>query len=156
VEYRFGRNFDSDFRLLGAAVRRKPTDELSLEYELSRLWLDPDPENASTYIHVLRGVYNFTPDLFIRVFFQTNTAIERTNVQAVFVWRYKPPFGTVQLAYERGTAAFGERSEQRGTRSLQNSFTFSDWHRAGWSRKAFPSPSKRFPRGHARVFGYGG
>jgi hypothetical protein len=64
---------------------------------------------------VLRGIYNFDPDLFIKVFFQTNSAIDRKNVQTVFVWRYKPPFGTVQLAYERGTAAFGERSEQGNT-----------------------------------------
>ena len=84
-------------------------------HQLSRLWLDPDPENESTYIHVLRAVQNFTPDLFIRVFFRTNSAIDRKNVQAVFVWRYKPPFGTIQLAYERGTAAFGERSQQGNT-----------------------------------------
>ena len=113
--YTFGRNFDSDFRLLGAAVRRQITEGFNVEYELSRLWLDPDPENASTYIHVFRAVQNFTPDLFIKVFFQTNSAISRENVQAVFVWRYKPPFGTIQFAFERGTAAFGERSEQANT-----------------------------------------
>ena len=113
--YTFGRNFDSDFRLLGAAVRRQITEGFNVEYELSRLWLDPDPENATTYIHVLRAVQNFTPDLFVKVFFQTNSAISRENVQAVFVWRYKPPFGTIQFAFERGTAAFGERSEQGNT-----------------------------------------
>ena len=45
--YTFGRNFDSDFRLLGAAVRRQVTVGFNVEYELSRLWIDPDPENAS-------------------------------------------------------------------------------------------------------------
>jgi hypothetical protein len=49
------------------------------------------------------------------LFFQTNSAIDRRNVQAVFVWRYRPPFGSVQLAYQRGTAAFGQRSEQGNT-----------------------------------------
>ena len=77
VEYGFGRNFDSDFRLLGATFRRKFTDELSFEYELSRLWLDPDPENDSTVIHVVRAVQNFTRDLFVKVFFQTNSVIDR-------------------------------------------------------------------------------
>ena len=45
VRYEAGRNFDSDFKLLGASARRKITNELSLEYELSRLWLDPGPGN---------------------------------------------------------------------------------------------------------------
>lgn len=115
VGFEFGRNFDSDLRLLTALARRKLTDQLSLEYELERLWLDPDPERESTWIHVLRANQFFTKDLFLRVFFQTNTAIDRRNLQAVFVWRYKPPFGTVQLAFQRGTAAFGQRSDQGNT-----------------------------------------
>jgi hypothetical protein len=113
--FELGRNFDSHLRLLTALARRKLTDQLSLEYELERLWLDPDPEGESTWIHVLRANQSFTKDLFLRVFFQTNTAIERRNLQAVFVWRYKPPFGSVQVAFQRGTAAFGQRSEQGNT-----------------------------------------
>jgi hypothetical protein len=36
-------------------------------------------------------------------------------MQAVFVYRYLPPFGTVQIAYQRGTAEFGKRSDQGHT-----------------------------------------
>ena len=122
ADYQFGRNFDSRFDLVGAVVRRKLTDSLSLEYELERLWLDPDPEGDSTTIHVFRATHNFTRDLFVKFFFQTNTAIERKNVQATFVWRYKPPFGTIQLAYQRGTAAFGQRSEQGNTLFVKLSY----------------------------------
>lgn len=122
--YEVGRNFDADFRLLGVSFRRKPTNALSFEYELLRLSLNPDPEQESTYIHVFRIVQNFTPDLFLRVFYQTNSAIDRRNAQAVFVWRYRPPFGTVQLAFERGTAAFGERSEQGNTLFVKFSYVF--------------------------------
>jgi len=64
---------------------------------------------------VIRGDQSFTKDLFLRLFFQTNSAIERNNVQAVFVYRYLPPFGTLQVAYQRGTAGFGERSTQGNT-----------------------------------------
>jgi len=64
---------------------------------------------------VVRANQFFTKDLFRRLFFQTNSAIDRRNVQAVFVYRYLPPFGTIQLAYQRGTAAFGERSTQGNT-----------------------------------------
>ncbi len=115
VGYQFGRNFDADFQLWTASAKYKVTEALSAEYELQRLFLDPDPARESTWIHVVRANQFFTKDLFIRLFFQTNSAIDRRNVQAVFVWRYRPPFGTVQLAYQRGTAAFGERSAQGNT-----------------------------------------
>lgn len=110
-----GRNFDADFRLWAVAGRYKVTDQLSAEYELQYLSLDPDPEDQNTWIHVVRANQFFTPDLFLRLFFQTNSAIDRRNIQAVFVYRYLPPFGTVQVAYQRGTAEFGERSDQGNT-----------------------------------------
>ncbi len=122
--YAFGRNFGSGFRLLTAGGHYKPTDESSLEYELQRLTLDPDPEDRSTWIHVLRGSQFFTNDLFLQLFFQSNSAIERNNVQVVFVYRYLPPFGTVQVAYQKGTAAFGERSEQGSTFFLKATWVF--------------------------------
>jgi hypothetical protein len=50
--------------------------------------------------------------------------IDRKNLQAVFVWRYKPPFGTVQVAFQRGTAGFGERSEQGNTLFLKLTTVF--------------------------------
>lgn len=110
-----GRNFDADFTLWTAGAAYKLTRSLSLQYDLERLTLTPDPENESTWIHVVRADQFFTKDLFLRVFFQTNSAIERENLHAVFVYRYRPPFGTIQLAYQRGTAEFGERSGQGNT-----------------------------------------
>ncbi|MEW5981296.1 MAG: DUF5916 domain-containing protein [Acidobacteriota bacterium] len=111
----FGRNFDADFQLWEVSARHKLTEQLSTEYSLERLVLRPDPEGESTWIHVVRANQFFTKDLFLRVLFQTNTAIDRQNLQAIFVWRYLPPFGTIQLAYQRGTAGFGERSDQGHT-----------------------------------------
>jgi hypothetical protein len=121
---RFGRNFDSDFVLWTAAARYKVTPQLSAEYSLERLALDPDPRGESTWIHVLRADQFFTKDLFLRVFFQTNSAIDRKNLQALFVYRYLPPFGTIQVAYQRGTAAFGQRSTQGNTLFLKATTVF--------------------------------
>ena len=115
VFYEAGKNFDSDLRAVGAALRRKITRKLAAEYQLSRVWLDPDPDSRATLIHVLRARQNFTRDLFIRVFFQTNSVIDRRNLETVFVWRHRPPFGSLQFAFQRGRAAFGERSEQANT-----------------------------------------
>ena len=115
IGFAFGRNFDSDFRLWTAGAGYKVTPRLSLEYSAQRLILYPDPESETTWIHVLKANQFFTKDLYIRLLFQTNSSIERKNVQAVFVYRYQPPFGTIQLAYQRGTAEFGQRSEQGNT-----------------------------------------
>ncbi|MFN0181141.1 MAG: DUF5916 domain-containing protein [Gemmatimonadales bacterium] len=117
--FAWGRSFDADFRLWTVEGAWKPVASLSLEYQLERLTLDPDPEEGSTWIHVARVNQAFTPDLFLRLFVQTNSAIDRRNVQALFVWRYLPPFGTVQVAYQRGTAAFGNRSAQGHTLFLK-------------------------------------
>jgi len=115
VAYEFGHNFRSDLGLWSAQAAYKVTAALSVEYELERLTLSPDPDSESTWIHVGRVNQFFTKDLFLRLFYQTNAAIDRRNLQAVFVWRYLPPFGTLQLAYQRGTAAFGTRSDQGNT-----------------------------------------
>jgi hypothetical protein len=120
----FGRNFDADYLLWSGSARYKVTAALSAEYSLERLELDPDPQRQSTWIHVIRANHSFTKDLFVRVFLQTNSAIDRNNVQAVFVYRYLPPFGTVQMAYQRGTAAFGQRSTQGNTLFLKATTVF--------------------------------
>ncbi len=121
---KFGRNFDADFLLWTASARYKVTPKLSAEYSLERLVLNPDPQRQSTWIHVLRADQFFTKDLFLRLFFQTNSAIDRNNAQVLFVYRYLPPFGTIQLAYQRGTAAFGQRSTQGNTLFLKVTTVF--------------------------------
>ena len=124
VAYAFGRNFDLDFHLWTAEAGYKLTSKFSLEYELQRLILDPDPESESTWINVVRASQFFTKDLYLRLFFQSNSTIDRSNVQAVFVYRYQPPFGTIQLAFQRGTAEFGQRSIQGNTLFLKVTHVF--------------------------------
>lgn len=124
VGYEFGRNFDADYRLVSASAQAKPSERLSVEYELERLTLSPDPDGESTWIHVVRANQAFTKDLYVNVFFQTNSAIDRRNTQVVFVYRYLPPFGTLQVAYQRGTAEFGQRSDQGHTLFLKVTTVF--------------------------------
>ena len=119
VGYRTGRNFGSDFDLVTAAASIKLTDSSELQYELQRLVLDPDPDDDSTWIHVVRGNLYFTSDLYLQLFYQSNVRIDRNNLQAVFVYRYLPPFGTIQVAYQKGTAEFGQESSQGNTLFLK-------------------------------------
>jgi hypothetical protein len=122
LNYEFGKNFDSDYVLFGGSVNFKLSKKFSIEYQLNRLHLDPDPEQESTWLHVLRLNHYFTKDLFIKVFFQSNSVIEKENIQAVFVYRFQPPFGTIQLAYQRGTGRFGEKGLQGDTIFLKLSY----------------------------------
>jgi hypothetical protein len=119
-----GVNFDSDLKLYGAEAAWAFGDSFRLEYSLTRLELDPDPEGDTTWIHVLETIYSFNPDLFIKLFLQTNSAIDKLNVQAVWVWRFIPPFGSLQVAYQRGTSEIGEVSEQGNTLFTKLSWVF--------------------------------
>lgn len=115
VSYGFGRNYDLEFRLIEGGFNYKITPDLSLEYDLTRLVFNPDPENETTWIHVVRATQYFTKDLFLKLFYQVHTAIDKTNIQFLFVYRFQPPFGLVQLAYQRGSARFGEKGTQGHT-----------------------------------------
>ena len=119
-----GVNYDSDLRLYEVEAEWAFGDRLRLGYSLTRLELDPDPENETTWIHVLDGVYNFNPDLFIKLFVQTNSATDKLNIQAVWVWRFIPPFGSLQVAYQRGTSEIGEVSDQGHTLFTKLSWVF--------------------------------
>ncbi len=124
ISYVFGRNFDSDFQLVEGSLNFKITQDFSFQYSLNRLMLEPDPEGESTWIHVIRATNYFTPDLFIKVFYQVNTSIDKHNVQVVFVYRFQPPFGLIQLAYQKGTARFGEAGTQGHTLFLKFAYMF--------------------------------
>jgi hypothetical protein len=124
VSYSFGHNFDLDFHLIGAEVNYMVLSGLSLEYGLSRLIYEPDPEAESTWIHVLRATNHFTPDLYFKLFYQVHTAIDKHTVQALFVYRFQPPFGTIQLAYQKGTAEFGEKGDQGHTFFVKFAYMF--------------------------------
>jgi hypothetical protein len=119
-----GVNYDSNLVLYGLDAAWKFGDSFRLSYSLTRLELDPDPENETTWIHVLETLYAFNPDLYIKLFVQTNSAIDKLNLQAVGVWRFKPPFGSVQLAFQRGTSEVGEESDQGNTIFTKLSWVF--------------------------------
>lgn len=124
VTYGIGRNFDLDFQLVEGSLNYKITRDLSFQYSLTRLILDPDPEGESTWIHVFRATNYFTNDLFIKVFYQINSSIDKKNIQVLFVYRFQPPFGFIQLAYQKGTARFGEAGTQGHTLFLKLTYMF--------------------------------
>lgn len=91
-----------------------------------RAWLDlVSPEGRdTTTIHVFDALYAFTPDSDVMLFVQSNSAIEKENVQALWVWRIKPPFGSLQLAYQTGTSFQGQESAQDDTLFVKLAWVF--------------------------------
>jgi hypothetical protein len=118
------KNFGDDLWLFEVELTYKISDAWNIEYEVTRLDLDPDLEERSTWIHVLRTTYYFNNDLFLKLFVQSNTRIEKENVQALMVWRILPPFGSLQVAYQRGTSELGEVSTQGDTLFTKVSWVF--------------------------------
>lgn len=112
ISFGFGRNYESDLRLFGTHTTLKITEAWNSSYSLTRLWLDPDPESEGTWIHVLRSSYYVNKDFYLKFFYQISSVINKHNVQAVLVWRFLPPFGSLQIAYQRGTSRFGTPSDQ--------------------------------------------
>ena len=124
ISYSFGRNYDLNFRLIEGSLNYKLTEDFSIQYSLTRLRYDPDPEKKGTWIHVIRATNYFTNDLFLKVFYQVNTSIGKSNIQALFVYRFQPPFGFIQLAYQKGTARFGEKGTQGHTLFFKLTYMF--------------------------------
>lgn len=103
-----GRNFDRDFNLYSGGFRVKPVKNLSLEYSTSYLRFVPDPDSSSAFINVLTANYNFTNDLWIKLFAQNNTSNERFYIYGLFGWRFKPPFGAIYLIYSHDSYELAE------------------------------------------------
>ncbi|KPK84693.1 MAG: hypothetical protein AMS27_09225 [Bacteroides sp. SM23_62_1] len=70
-----------------------------MEYSLDILRYNPDTTSSSTIINVASVIYYFTNDLWVRMFAQNNTSLDRFYFYGLFGWRFKPPFGALYLIY---------------------------------------------------------
>lgn len=117
--YGKGENFDSDLERFGGRVNLKLTDALNATYDLSRAWFSPDPDDRSSWIHYIRATYYLNKDMYFKLFYQSKYDLtgtftepqfdlERETVQVVYVWRFFPPFGSLQLAYQEGPSQIAD------------------------------------------------
>ena len=124
VEVAKGKNFTDDLWLYDGELTFRISDAWNFGYEVTYLDLEPDLLARSTWIHVFRTTYYFTNDLYTKLFLQTNTAVDKENIQLLTVWRIFPPFGSLQGAYQRGTSELGEESTQGNTVFLKLAWVF--------------------------------
>jgi len=99
VSYTTGDNFDRDLNLISGGARVKLFENLSLSYSTNYLHYNPDPGNRSTFLNVITANYNFTKDLWLKVFAQNSTKNDNIYFYGLMGWRFKPPFGALYLIY---------------------------------------------------------
>lgn len=99
--YQYGKNYDLDYRMIVGEKNIKLTDKFSAEYEIRNLRFLPDPKKESTWINIATFNYQFTPDLFVRVFSQHRSENDRLYVYGLFGWRFKLPSSAIYFVYTR-------------------------------------------------------
>ena len=119
--YSFGKNYDRDFDSLTGSLDVKLMRGWDVEYSVSRYWFRPGNREDNSLIHYVRSTYYVNPDMYFKLFYQTRYTIFgdidisdfdtlRQNVQLLYVWRFLPPFGSLQLAYQEGSIMYTDRA----------------------------------------------
>ena len=103
--YSFGHNFDRDFQRYSVDGRMKITEKMAVEYSGDLIKFSPDEDNFSTLINVFSVNYNFTNDLWVRLFAQNSTSTSKLYFYGLAAWRFRPPFGAVYLIYSHDQEA---------------------------------------------------
>ena len=97
--YQEGHNFDRKLDNWMVTSRLKLGNKLSLSHKFQVVRFSPDNSNKNAVVNVLSGDYNFSADIFLRLFSQHNSSNDRIYVYGLFGWRFIPPFGAFYLAY---------------------------------------------------------
>jgi len=137
IELGFGRgkNFDSTVEQIHAEVDLKLLEGLNVSYNLTKYWFSPEGNEDNTLIHYVRSTYYVNKDLFFKLFYQSKYDVtggfsemdfdlDRETIQFVFVWRFLPPFGSLQLSYQQGTTRVTETTGYGKTMFSKLSWVF--------------------------------
>ncbi len=135
VLYSTGYNFDRDMEQVGAALQLKLSEGWNFTYHARKYWFRPDVENDNSLIHYIRSTFYLNKDLYCKLFYQSkydvaggirdpDFEISRETIQFVFVWRFLPPFGALQIAYQEGTTRATEMTGRARTLFSKLSWMF--------------------------------
>lgn len=133
--FRTGKNFDRDFERYGTGFSLNLSEAWNMNYQINRFWFSPDLEDDNGIIHFVRSTYYLNKDLFYKLFYQSRYSVSggianpefdltRETIQFVFVWRFLPPFGSLQLAYQQGTTRVTEVTGKNRTFFSKLSWVF--------------------------------
>ncbi|MCJ7578956.1 MAG: carbohydrate binding family 9 domain-containing protein [Candidatus Aminicenantes bacterium] len=120
----FGSNYGSKFNMTGISKKLEITKNIFSEYDFYHIRYYSESLYNTTYIHVLKLTFNMSEKFSWKVFYQSNKNIDKSNFHMVFTYTFKPPFGTFQLIYQKGTAEFGLKGTQGHTLFLKLGYMF--------------------------------
>ena len=98
-DFTWGHNFDRDFKLYRFEVQQRFFNRLAVRYRFEKIDFSPDFSLSSTNLNIITLDYNFTRDLWLRLFTQTNSREDRYYIYGLFGWRFLPPFSALYLIY---------------------------------------------------------
>lgn len=120
----FGKNYSSKFYMFTLSKKLEITKSLFSEYDLYHIHYQTDSLYNSTFIHVFKLTIIAAERLHWTLFFQSNSDIGKANFHVDCAYAFLPPYGTVQLTYQKGTGMFGEKGAQGHTLFLKIGYMF--------------------------------
>ena len=135
IEYVKGVNYDSDFEEITGGISLKLKEGWNATYHFTRVWFMPDEDEENSWIHYIRSTYYLNKDLYFKLFYQSRYRfsrgffdpkfdLNRENIQLLFVWRVIPPFGSLQVVYQKGRTRITEERARGETLFTKISWVF--------------------------------
>lgn len=135
IEYVQGVNYDSDFEEITGGISLKLSEGWNATYHFTKVWFLPDEDEENSWIHYIRSTYYINKDLYFKLFYQSRYKFSRgffdpmfdlyrENIQLLFVWRVIPPFGSLQVVYQKGRTRITEETEKGDTFFTKISWVF--------------------------------
>jgi len=124
LSFTLGQNFGERFTLLGIKKNLRISRDITVEYELARFYRGHRGPEMNEFIQVIRVNYYFTKDFLIKLFIQSNTIIDKFNIEALVTYWFLPPSGFIQLVGQVGRGRFGEKGTQGNTLFFKINYIF--------------------------------
>lgn len=135
IEYKRGRNYDSDLEAIEGGLELKVIEAWNITYQFEKTLLQPGEPDDNSWIHYIRSSYYINNNLYIKLFYQTKYEVRRfwrepdfdmlrKTLQIALVWRFLSPFGSLQLAYQEGTTRYTDEEGKGRTFFTKLSWIF--------------------------------
>lgn len=119
-----GKNYGSNFHMFTISKKFELMKNFFSEYDLNRIQYTDQGRFQSTTVHVLKFSIYAGENLFFKIFIQSNKEIDKANFQVVCTYTFKPPYGIIQVVYQKGSVLFHERDKSGPTLFLKLGYTF--------------------------------
>lgn len=135
ISYKRGKNYDSQLEVVQGELGLKILRGWNFTYQAEKIWLHPGQPGDNSWIHFIRSSYYFNNDLYVKIFYQTRYRIkrfwrdldyelDRKTFQIRGVWRFLPPFGSLQIAYQEGRIQYTDARSSEQTIFMKLAWVF--------------------------------